>query len=380
LINGGKEWVDPDFGISIANDYYIGGSPDGYRENLGWAGTSGQADGLPSVTITAPANNSVVFGTVAITANASDDVGVTQVEFFVDGQSIGIGIDTNGTGGWSVNWDTETWSEGSHTVTATATDTAEHTASDGVTFSVDNQNDVPTVAITNPADTSTVSGSITVTANAADDRGVTQVEFFVDGTSIGYDADGTNGWTVSWDTTRWPDGPYTLTATATDSDSAQSTSDLIVVSVNNTVREMSASLTPSARLIGRSSKWQASVTVKVVDTSGVGLLGARVNGNWDGSPVSGISGDGGSVTFSTTLPIIVTEVTFSVTDILLDGYDYDGIVRSTNVPISLASSKVADLDILASYLVSTSGYKQQSAKNDTDDQIKAVDLLMAYGL
>jgi hypothetical protein len=64
----------------------------------------------------------------------------------------------------------------------------------------------------------------------------------------------------------------------------------------------------------------------------------------------------------------------------LDGYDYDGIVRSTNVPISLASSKVADLDILASYLVSTSGYKQQSAKNDTDDQIKAVDLLMAYGL
>jgi serine protease len=47
----------------------------------------------------------------------------------------------------------------------------------------------PSVSITNPADGATVSGTVTVTANANDDNGVTQVEFFVGTTSIGVDTE-----------------------------------------------------------------------------------------------------------------------------------------------------------------------------------------------
>src|SRR5690606_36677967 len=41
------------------------------------------ADALPTVTLTAPVEGSLVSGVVSITAEASDDAGVTQVEFLV---------------------------------------------------------------------------------------------------------------------------------------------------------------------------------------------------------------------------------------------------------------------------------------------------------
>ena len=43
----------------------------------------------PTVTMTAPANGSTVTGTINASANATDNVGVTRVEFFRDGVSLG---------------------------------------------------------------------------------------------------------------------------------------------------------------------------------------------------------------------------------------------------------------------------------------------------
>jgi serine protease len=99
-------------------------------------GGGGTTDDPPTVSITSPTAGDIVSGTVSIVANASDDVGVFQVEFFVDGFS--IGIDTIGSDGWSFYWDTTTYSDASHTVKATATDTAGQTASDTVSVTVDN--------------------------------------------------------------------------------------------------------------------------------------------------------------------------------------------------------------------------------------------------
>ena len=90
----------------------------------------------------------------------------------------------------------------------------------------------PSVAITNPADGATVSGTVNVTADAGDDNGLTQVEFFVDGGSIGVDGDGSNGWSASWDTTAYADGSHTVSATATDT-AGQTASDSISVTVDN---------------------------------------------------------------------------------------------------------------------------------------------------
>jgi hypothetical protein len=90
----------------------------------------------------------------------------------------------------------------------------------------------PSVSITSPADGATVSGTVSVTADASDDNGVSQVEFFVDGSSLGTDSDGSNGWSASWDTTAYADGGYTVEAVATDS-AGQTASDSVSVTVDN---------------------------------------------------------------------------------------------------------------------------------------------------
>jgi hypothetical protein len=93
-------------------------------------------DNPPAITLNTPAQGATVSGTVLVSATASDDHGVTQVQFYVDGNS--IGTDTNGTDGWSVNWNTTASSDGSHSVSATATDTAGQTAGDSHTVNVSN--------------------------------------------------------------------------------------------------------------------------------------------------------------------------------------------------------------------------------------------------
>ena len=67
-----------------------------------------------------------VTGIVALSAVAADNVGVTLVEFFVDGVS--IGGDTQAP--YSVNWDSATASNGTHELLARASDEAGNTALD----------------------------------------------------------------------------------------------------------------------------------------------------------------------------------------------------------------------------------------------------------
>jgi hypothetical protein len=154
---------------------------------------------------------------------------VTEVAFSVDGAS--IGTDADGTDGWSASWDTLTELDGSHTVTATATDTGGNTSTDANAVTVDNT--PPVVAVSSPLAGATVSGTIPVEATASDNQGVASVQFFVDGASIGTDTSASGGWTVFWNTTTGSDGPHTLTATARDRAGHATTSGPVVVSADN---------------------------------------------------------------------------------------------------------------------------------------------------
>lgn len=127
LIDGGQDQAS---GNRLAHPST---EPDSKPEHLGWA-ASGPFDSSPSVSVTNPDDGSTVSGTVTVTAEAADDDAVTQVEFFVDGTS--VAVDT--TSPYEHSWDTTAFAEGSHTVTAEATDTAEQTGSDSVTVTVDN--------------------------------------------------------------------------------------------------------------------------------------------------------------------------------------------------------------------------------------------------
>ncbi|MFW6115583.1 MAG: S8 family serine peptidase [Chloroflexota bacterium] len=130
--------------INAGNFDWTDDSGDGIQEPLLDVSTfnpvlvdgGGTTDDPPTVGITNPTDGATVSGTVFVTADASDDNAVSQVEFFVDGGS--IGVDSDGSDGWSASWDTTAYADGSHTVSATATDTAGQTASDSVSVTVDN--------------------------------------------------------------------------------------------------------------------------------------------------------------------------------------------------------------------------------------------------
>ena len=83
-------------------------------------------DGVPpTATITAPANGAGVSGTVNITANASDNIGVDRVEFLLDGAL--LGSDT--TSPYAYAWNSTTATNGAHVLTARAVDLAGNTGS-----------------------------------------------------------------------------------------------------------------------------------------------------------------------------------------------------------------------------------------------------------
>jgi hypothetical protein len=184
----------------------------------------------------------------------------------------------------------------------------------------------PSVSITSPAGGATVSGTITVAASASDDNGVTQVEFRVDGSAIGTDTDGTNGWSVDWDTSGATDGGYSLTAVATDTANQTATSAAVSVTVSNGggSETMSAALSGSISAIGKGGNWTATAVATV--TSGeTPLAGALVTGSWDGAaPVSCTTGGDGTCLFQKNSGKKTNSVTFQVTGVSLSGYTYDG--------------------------------------------------------
>ena len=89
----------------------------------------------------------------------------------------------------------------------------------------------PTVAITAPTG-GAVSGTVTVTATASDDTGVTSVQFKRGGTNLGA-LDTTPPYSVTWDTSLAISGNETLTAVATDAAGNVSVSAPVNVATDN---------------------------------------------------------------------------------------------------------------------------------------------------
>ncbi len=90
----------------------------------------------------------------------------------------------------------------------------------------------PTVAMTAPAPGANVSGSVTMSANASDNVGVSRVEFLVDGVLKGSDM--TAPYSYFWDSTTTANGSRVLTARAFDAAGNSATSAGVTVNVNNT--------------------------------------------------------------------------------------------------------------------------------------------------
>jgi PKD repeat protein len=275
-------------------------------------GVFGAVDAPPTVSITAPADGATVSGSVTITADAGDDNGVTQVEFFANGSS--IGVDT--TAPYAASWDSSSTGDGSASLSATATDTIGQTASDTISVTVDNINDPPVAAFS----TSCSALSCDFDASASYDP---------EGTIVSYEwsfGDGGTGSGISPSHTYAAAGIYTVVLTVTDNGGAEDsdTQEITVTQVTSTmhVGDIDSSTSPS-----NGGKWNATLTFTVHDAGEGAVAGATVSGTW----IAGASGSGSCTTdasgqCSFTLSNISrksSSATFTVNSVTAAGYVYD---------------------------------------------------------
>jgi hypothetical protein len=183
----------------------------------------------PGVTITSPASGSVLSGIVNIIATTTGS-NLAGVQFQLDGANLGS-EDT--TSPYGIPWDTSTATNGSHVLTAVVRDTGgTTTTSSPVTVSVANGVAPPQVTITAPAPGS-VSGTITVAADASDAGGIAGVQFLLDGANLGAE-DTIFPYAISWNTSSTNDGNHTLSARARGTSGLTATSAPISILVANT--------------------------------------------------------------------------------------------------------------------------------------------------
>jgi hypothetical protein len=230
-------------------------------------GNDGEA---PAVSITAPAAGNVA-GTINVTANASDNVGVVGVQFLLNGANLGA---EDLVAPYSVSWITTSVANGNYTLTARARDAAGNiTTSTAVVVTVNNDTQAPTVSITAPV-AGAVSGTINVDANAADNIGVAGVQFLLDGVALGAE-DILAPFSVSWNTTTTTDGNHTLTARARDAVGNTTTSAGVIVNVHNDTQAPTVSITAPA---AGSVTGTISVTATASDNVGVAGVQFLLNG------------------------------------------------------------------------------------------------------
>lgn len=185
---------------------------------------------LPTISIGNPTASATVSGTLLMSGTSSDNIAVSKVEVQIDGGALS---QATGTTSWSKSIDTTALSNGSHTLTAKATDSSNNTKTTSVTITVNNVVGVPTLAITSPANGAGVTGTITISGTSADNSAVANVKVKIDNGTY-QSATGTTNWSFSLNTATLSDGVHTITAQVTDDQSNTATS-AVSVTVSNVV-------------------------------------------------------------------------------------------------------------------------------------------------
>ena len=167
-------------------------------------------------------------GTVTLIANASDNVGVSDVEFMVDG--VLAGHDTSSP--FTLAIDSKALANGTHTLAAIAYDAAGNAGvSPTVGFSVNNVS-ADTTAPSVSASVTGSSGTITFAASSSDNVGVTRVDFLVDNVVKGSDSSGP--YTLALDSTTLSNASHSLVAKSYDAAGNVGSSAAVSFTVNNT--------------------------------------------------------------------------------------------------------------------------------------------------
>ena len=123
----------------------------------------------PTVTWTAPAGGSTLSNTVTLSATASDNVGVSSVQFRLDGGNLGGPVAGAGPS-YALSWDTTTVSNGTHVLSASATDAAGNTGvSAQISITVSSTSTSPLISNVLASGITTSTAGIVWTTNVASD-------------------------------------------------------------------------------------------------------------------------------------------------------------------------------------------------------------------
>jgi hypothetical protein len=184
-----------------------------------------RVDNPPLASIGYPWDGATVSGATTLSAVASDDGGVDFVEFLLDGSR--LGRDTSSL--YSVDWDSCEATDGSHSLSIEAWDTAGNSVSDSVSFTVVQPLEVDLLAPTGTLRVSeelqaTAWTSATISSVSWDVEGsvvatVTTASGVEPGCAIGCDG-ACDSYSATLDVTTLAQGTHTLTVTATDSTGA----------------------------------------------------------------------------------------------------------------------------------------------------------------
>ncbi|MFA6098129.1 MAG: Ig-like domain-containing protein [Patescibacteria group bacterium] len=187
--------------------------------------------------------------------------GVNRVEFFVDG--IRKFTDSDGTGpGWSWDFVSTQYADGDHKISVTAYDNVGNWTTKNYDIKIDNSSGAdttdPFIAIARPGNGASVSGKVIIEAQASDNQVLAQVQISVEGASANWVCPGggssmtcTTAIPNHWNTAAldadgkyiYPNGEYTINATATDAAGNSRTASIKVKVANSDYTAPSVVLT-----------------------------------------------------------------------------------------------------------------------------------------
>jgi hypothetical protein len=277
----------------------------------------------PSVSITSPQNGATVSGAVAVSAAATDNVGVSRVDFYVNDllQSSSAAPPYN----WT--WNTLSLANGSYTLNAKVYDLAGNSGQASIAITVFNDTTPPVVSLAAPSNGATVSGTIQLSATVIDNVGVSKVEFYVNNNLLGSDSASPYGF--DWNSASVADGAYTVTAKAYDNAGNMGVSNVAAITVSNgtaaiALVQQASNITSNARSLA------ATLTANV--TAG-DLIVVSVSG-WPNPPASTALTDSLGNTYSRAGSVLLFQGAYSAIY-----YAKNAKAGRTTVTVRTAASK-----------------------------------------